>query len=206
MVTHHFVLKKICGLESEAVKNEEEQFQLIYRHVTKLNQHPLWSQSRKIFIPENNYGIASDQMQTYVKAFKDITTYWEKNRPGVLKTHVSTNEMQKQMVSCLFKRHLKFEHDMFTQSRNKKPANMLALCREQLETYHWESTPPKDAFSKTKWTMTGKVGSKQDDLYIVVAMAYKYGMEILTNPHNDVFTKIPDTIQKRIAQVEEINV
>ena len=170
-----------------------------------LNSHPLWSQAHKIFVPENNYGIEASHMQSLVKKYQDVTTYWEKDKPGVIKTHASTNAMQKEMVSCLYKNHLLFETDLFTCSQGMNPEKILSLCKEQFETYHWDLRPAKDAHSKNKWAMTGKMGNKQDDLYIVVAMAYMYGMEIMTKPTHDVFSKIPNEIIKRTANTIILN-
>jgi hypothetical protein len=37
--------------------------------------------------------------------------------------------------------------------------------------YHWEKKPAADAIGKDRYALTGKVGNKQDDLLIALAMA-----------------------------------
>jgi hypothetical protein len=193
-------------LESEAVKDEHDEYQLIRRHLRKMNRHPLWSQAHKIFVPENNYGMEATHLESLVKEYQDVTTYWQKNHPGVVKTHESTNDMQKMMVSCLFNRRLGFETDLFTESRKMNQEKILALCKEQFGQFHWDKKPAKDVHSKDRWAMSGKIGSKQDDLLIAVLMAYKYGLNIMNNPRHDVFVNVPDNVVRRVAQVERITI
>lgn len=188
-------------MESESVKDEHAEYQLFCRHIDRIRAHPQWRDAQIIFIPENNTGMGGHHLQSLVRGFTNVHTYWEKDRPGVLKTHQSTDEMQKMMVSCLFHRKLRFDNDLFTQSHHTNVDKVHAMAREQMERFHWE----KRSANSESWSMTAKGSNQQDDLIITLLMAYKYGLNILTNTQNPVFANISTSIIKRVAQTESLH-
>ena len=188
-------------MDSENVKDEHAEYQLFCRHIGRIRAHPLWRDAHIIFVPENNTGMGGHHLPNLLRGFEKLHTYWEKDgHPGVLKTKQSTDEMQKMMVSCLFHQKLRFDVDLFTQSHETSVKKILSMAREQMEKFHWE----KRTANSDSWSMTGKGTNQQDDLFITLLMAYKYGMNILTNPTNEVFANISNTVIQRIANTESL--
>lgn len=184
------------------MQTEHDEYQLMERHIRALNTNPMWRDAVKIFVPENNTGMGGHHLHAMVKPFRDVHTYWQKDRPGVLKTASSTDAMQKMMVSCLFRRRLVFEINMVTNSRGMTQTKILASLRDQMERFHWDHKPAKDAHSKDRWTMTGKMGStKQDDLMITTMMAYNNGLDIINTPDDPVFANVAKETIRRFANI-----
>ena len=170
-------------MESEGVKDDNEEFMLLKKHIDKLNSRREYKRAQKIFIPENNLGLEASHLHTMVKRYKDVTTFWEKeHKPGVCKTAQRTVDYQFLITSMLFDGFLGFERDLFTSSKGQTPEKIKNLLREQLERYHWERKKASDHFGRDRWTMTGKMGDKQDDLYVTVAMCAFFGRSVIKNP------------------------
>lgn len=187
------------------VRNEEEERQIIHRHIQKINSHPLWRQAHKIFIPENNLGLEASHLHGFVREFSDVTTFWQKNtRPGIVLTAELKNIYQKLMVACLFNRRILFERDLFTCSRQLNPQKILSLCREEFERFHWERKAARDNFGKESVTLTGKSGSKQDDCAMATLMVYKFGLDLTMNPRHEVYSNIATHIIRTQATIKEI--
>jgi hypothetical protein len=193
-------------MESEAVKTEFEEYQLIRRHFDKMNEHALWKQAHKIFIPENNTGMEASHMQSLVKEYNDVTTHFSKNgRPGVVMTNESKVTYQQLMTSCLYKKQLRFERDLFTCSRKiSGPDRIKSLLKEQFDRFHWDKKLSNDPHGKTRWSMTGKIGAKQDDLLISVLMDFAYGKELIHLPRNPTFHSIPEHLVGRTPTIEPL--
>ena len=144
--------------------------------------------TKRCFIPENNLGMEASHMETMVKSFTNVHTFWEKDsRPGVTKTAASTRELQFMMNNALYNQSIKFSTQLFTTSRmgqqdTYSPEGIKALLMEQTLRYHWEKKPANDPFGKERVTVTGKLNDKQDDLLIATMMTLHYGKSILRNP------------------------
>lgn len=158
---------------------------LIHRHYDKLLNHPIYKQSRHVFAPENNLGLAAHYLESMVRDIQDghITTFWEgQKKPGILKTNASTREYQFLLTNSLSQGGVKFERDLFTITREKSPDAMLNILRDQMCRFHWSIKKPNDEFSKERVSLTGKVGSLQDDLLITLAQSLYVGKMIISNP------------------------
>lgn len=190
-------------MESEAVRNEMEEYQLIRRHMDMLNSHPLWRSAVKIFIPENNLGLEASHLHGLVQEFPDVVTFWQNDqRPGVVMTHESKNRYHKMMTTCLYQGKLVFERDLFTTSRNLTAKKILPTVREQFERYHWEVRQARDNYGKRALALTGKMGSKNDDMCVALQMIYDYGFQLTTDPRHEVYKSVNPANVKRIAIIE----
>jgi hypothetical protein len=178
------------GLESEPVKHESEQYMLLRRHYEKIDSISLLSamSCKRCFIPENNLGLEASHLDTMVRSFTNVRTFWEKEtRPGVCKTAQNTREYQFLMNNALYNQTIRFARNLFTTSRTGRnssytPETIKALLEEQTLRYHWEKKPAADAFGKEKVTVTGKLHDKQDDLLIAVMMVLYWGRCIMKDP------------------------
>jgi hypothetical protein len=192
-------------LESEAVRDHTEEYHLLRRHIMRINSHPLWKQAHKIFIPENNLGLEASHLHSLVSEYPDVSTYWQHtNRPGVVMTHEAKNLYQKQMYQGLFHGKIVIERDLFTVSRKMDPKKILGVFREQLERYHWELKPPRDNHGKPSWAITGKMGSKNDDLCIAGQQTYLYGHTLQSNPRHEVFSNVASYKVSMWANVQSL--
>lgn len=174
----------IIGLDSEPVRDDREEYLLLTRHYQRLLQFRHYRESRLVFVPEANLGLESSHLDTMVKdVFPSVTTYYEKpNRPGVTKTGAITRGYQFELSNSLCYGSIRFEHDVFTTTREKTPACMLNLLQEQMLRYRWERKPAVDLMGKDRFTLTGKMGSKSDDLLIAVMMSLYWGRLVMRDP------------------------
>lgn len=182
MHTHH----QLIGIESEPVKNEQQQYELLRRHVRHIRNHPVWKQSHIVFIPERGTGLEHSHMGDMVGTFPNLTCFQQKDGVnGVILTGALKRIYQINMVDALFDGSLRVERDFFTISKKGnaplQPDNMIALLREQMERFHWVHKPANSSTGKDRWSMTGKLGEKQDDALLSLLMAYTWGSSIQTN-------------------------
>lgn len=148
----------IIGLDSEAVRDDREEYMLISRHYERLTQFRHFRESRLIFIPEANLGMESAHLDTMVKDLRNVITYYEKpTRPGVTKTAAITRGYQFELSNALCYNAIKFDHSLFTVTREKTPSCMLDMLHEQMLIFHWERKAAIDALGKDRYTLTGKV-------------------------------------------------
>lgn len=120
-------------------------------------------------------------LDAMVNAIDGVETYFEKDKPGVVKTGKTTRESQFLMAASLAENGIRIGEDLFTVTREKTALNMLSMLREQMERYHWSVKKPNNEFAKERVTLTGKVGNLQDDLYIAVSMCLYVGRIIIQN-------------------------
>lgn len=145
------------------------------------NKH--WKSARKIFIPENNLGLEASHLHTMVSEYNDIQTYWEKDKPGICKTHQKTIDYTFLLNSMLCDKTIVLDRDLFTISKEQNPESIVNLLREQIERFHWEKKAATDSFGKDRWAITGKMGNdKQDDLLITTFMCAYFGRGIVLDP------------------------
>ena len=79
-----------------------EQYALLARHFGAIDAHPMWRTAKKIFIPENNLGLEASHMDTLVRRFAGVESYWEtEKRVGVRMTNELKREYQMFMVHSL---------------------------------------------------------------------------------------------------------
>ena len=165
------------------MKHSAEEFNLLKRHINRVNENKYWRGALKIFIPENNLGLEASHLHTMVQQFKDVQTFWESpKKPGICKTHQKTIDYTFLLNSMLMDKNIAFEADLFTISKDMTPDSIRNLFREQVERFHWEKRDAKDSFSNDRWAITGKMGDKQDDLLITVFMNAFFGKGIITDP------------------------
>lgn len=150
----------IIGMDSEGVRDDREEYLLISRHYQRLLDNPRYRASKLIFTPENNLGLESAHLDTMVKDIPGVVTYFEKpGKPGVCKDGRTTRGYQFEMANTLSYGAIKFEHSMFTVTREKTPQCMRDLLQEQMLRYHWERKPAIGTLGKDRYALTGKVNT-----------------------------------------------
>jgi hypothetical protein len=111
-----------------------------------------------------------------------VQTYEEKGKkPGICKTAALTRGYQFLLCQSLASDGIKFGVDLFTVTREHSPTSMMEMLREQLERLHWETAPASTPLGVDKSKLTGKVGSKNDDLSISVQMLLYFGRLIIAS-------------------------
>lgn len=162
----------VIGMDSEAVRDDRDEYFLLHRHYLKIREHRLFRDAKLVFIPENNLALESAHLDTMVHDIPGVRTYWEKpNKPGVCKDARVTRGYQFNLAHALMNQTLYFDTDCFTVTREQTVATIKDVLKDQLLRLHWEKKPANDALGKDKYALTGKIGNKQDDLYVALAMA-----------------------------------
>lgn len=154
-------------------------------HVERLNEIPMFSSSIKVFIPENNLANEGSHMWNMLKKLPDMRCYWEKNdRPGVHKGKDTADDYQYMFNVKLKADAIRFDSEFFTTSRKHSVTSIKGVLRKQIEQFHFAYEEPKTVHqTKGKQTITGKVGtSEQDDLIIALLMGVFWGRIVLKNP------------------------
>lgn len=135
-----------------------------------------------VVIPENNLGLSSSHIDSYVHDIDNVSVFHENNkdRIGIRKTEQNTDDYQICVEDMLRKGQIYFSSELFTTSKKfEHPDGEMHKAklelREQLERYHWEVLKAKDVFGKEKIAMTGKMGGAQDDMYVAFAMTAYWG-------------------------------
>lgn len=173
----------MIALDSEPVRNEREEYLLLHRHYRKLQDNPIFKQSRHIFIPENNLGMEHHHLDSMVQDIEGVTTFWEtEKKPGISKTEKSTREYQFLLTNLLSNGGLLFDRDLMTSTREKTPKDMMAMLEDEMSRFHWSVKKAGDDHGKDRVKLTGKIGNLQDDLLIAVAMVVYVGRMIIRNP------------------------
>ena len=152
----------------------------MHRHYNRLLQTKNYRDSKLIFIPENNLGLEAAHLDTMVHSIPGVETYWEKEtRPGVHKDGKATRGYQFLLTNSLAEGSIRIDEDLFTVTREKSPQCMLDMLEDQMYRYHWEKKKATDVFGSDRYTLTGKVGTQQDDLLITLEMALYWGRGII---------------------------
>ena len=118
-----------------------------------------------------------------------VKTYWQKDRPGVHKDAKATRGYQFLLTTSLAEGSIVFDEDLFTVTREKTPEDMLDILEDQMLRYHWEKKKATDVFGNDRYTLTGKVGNKQDDLLITLEMALYWGRSIMMEDRENISIK-----------------
>lgn len=163
---------KILGLDSVQVKSKIAIKNTLRSHFDRINKVSRFKGIIKIFVPENNLGNEATHMNSMLKRYGDVKTYWQKDdKPGINKSADLTDNYQYLFYSKLQSNDIVFDMDAFTTSTTMKFEDMKRLAREQLEHVHYEFDP------KTKKIhITGKGGpDQQDDLSVAIQMAVYWG-------------------------------
>lgn len=169
------------ALDSEPVKDDQEEYLMIHRHYKRLMEFQHARECKFYFIPENNLGLESAHLNTMVKDIPGVETYFDKeNKAGVRKDGAVTRGYHFLLTLTLSQGTLRFDRDCFTTTREKTIANMKDLLQEQMLRFHWEHKKANDAYGKPRFALTGKLGDKQDDLLITVAM-FLYWAQVVTS-------------------------
>lgn len=167
-------------MDSEPVRNEREQRELLTRHYHQLQVRPSFSQSKFIFVPENMLGMEHHHLESMVLDL-GVTTFWEKpDKPGVTKTAKVTRDYQFLLSNALAQNAIHFHDQFFTVTREQTAKSMLALAEEQLYRLHWDVQPIQNG--KDRIHLTGKIGNLPDDLCIAICMALYWGRVIMNDP------------------------
>jgi len=157
--------------------------------------------SIKVFIPENNLGktklpderirswfvlLANEgsHMWNMIKKLPDLRCFWQKNdRPGIHKGKDTADEYQYIFNVKLKNDAVMFDSELFTTSRKHTLTSIRATLQEQMERFHYAYEEPNTIHQKGKQTITGKIGSsEQDDLMIAVLMGVFWGRVVLKDP------------------------
>jgi len=167
------------------VRHALEEAFLIQRHYQQLQSKIHLREAKLIFIPENNLGLESAHLDTMVHRIPGVETYWQKDRPGVHKDGKATRGYQFLLTTSLAENSILFDEDCFTVTREKTTSDMLDILMDQMFRYHWEKKKATDVFGNDRYTLTGKVGNKQDDLLITLEMALYWGRAIYLEGRNN---------------------
>lgn len=159
---------------------------MIQRHYLKLQSKRHLREAKLIFIPENNLGLEAAHLDTMVHRIPGVQTYWQKDKPGVHKDGNATRGYQFLLTSCLSENTLLIDEDCFTVTRERTVQDMLDVLQDQMLRYHWEKKKATDVFGNDRYTLTGKVGNKQDDLLITLEMALYWGRAIVLDGHGNI--------------------
>jgi capsid protein len=156
---------------------------LLHRHYQKLMRKRFLVESRFIFIPENNLGLESAHLDTMVQDIAGVKTYWEKeNKPGVHKDASVTRQYQFMLNNTLANDSLRFDFELFTVTKEKTTQCMRDMLQDQMYRLHWEKKKASDeVMGRDRYALTGKIGNKNDDLLICVAMLIHWGRVIMNN-------------------------
>lgn len=162
-------------MDSQPTRSHPLQMALIHKHINRLRDNPLYRSSRIVVIVENNLGMQGSTVEAMVHGLRDVEVFYENTenaRPGILKTQHNTHQYQIVVEDLLMKDFICFDSGVFTNSVNYKNDVSKAMIelRSQMLRYHWEVKKASDVHGKDSVTLTGKMGGKQDDLYITLAM------------------------------------
>ena len=198
-------------MESEPVKNELQEKDLLERHIEAINSiNPYYRNAPKIFIPEVNYGMPDhlpNMLMGIDKPYMDNLYVFhdpKKNRPGVWKTKETSEHYRFYTSQALFHETIRFDEDMITVSKGIDDTvtldKMKHMLQNQLERYHYVTKEPLDAFGQQKKRLTGKTGGVNDDLLIVFMMAITWGRVCLKDP------RVRDAVQQRRCGGRYVNI
>jgi hypothetical protein len=173
---------QILGLDAEPVRHPNEVRNLLLRHFAKISSHHIFSQSRLIFIPEDNLGMESSHMDAMVNDLDNVTTYWDGKHPGLHKTERVTREYQILMAQALATNSIRFDRSLFTVTREKTVQSMRDMLQEQMCRFQWLVKKPNNDYGEARVKLTGKIGNQQDDLLIGLFMVLYGGRLVTCNP------------------------
>lgn len=163
-------------MDSEPIRDENEERILLDRHIHKLLNLRIARESTLVFIPENNLGMEASHLEAMVQHVPNLEVYYDKpGKPGVCKTASITREYQFIMNNTLMQGTIHFSENLFTCTREKDVPALLNMLQDQALRFHWEKKKGNTVFNPDKATITGKVGNKQDDLLITVIMVLYWG-------------------------------
>ncbi len=164
-------LSQIIALDSEPVRDEAGEYFLIHKHFRRLQGNRFFRESKVWFVPENNLAMEAAHLDSMVRDIPGVNVFWEKeSKAGVCKTEATTRDYQFLLQTALAADSLKFDEDLWTVTREKTPQCMLDMLQEQMLRLHWASKRATDEMGTDKHKLTGKIGTKNDDLSIAVQM------------------------------------
>ena len=189
-------------MESEPVKGELQEKELIERHLEAINSiSPHHRLAPKIFIPEVNYGMPDhlpNLMAGINQPYMDNIYVFhdpKRNKPGVYKTRETSEHYRFYTSSALFHETLRFDEGIITVSKGLDDTvtieKMMNMLQNQLERYHYITKEALDVFGEQKKRLTGKTGGENDDLLIVYMMAITWGRVCMKDP------RVRDAIRRR---------
>lgn len=182
LISHPPFFFQIIGLDSEPVRDDKDEYFLLHRHYKALKSNKMYRESKFVFIPENNLALESAHLDTMVQDIPGVETYWQTDkRPGVNKNGTVTRAYNFLLNVALAENSIKFERNLFTVTKEKTAQCMKDLLYEQALRYHWDYKKAADVHGKDKYTLTGKLGSKQDDLFIAFVMCLYWGKIVMEN-------------------------
>jgi hypothetical protein len=176
-------------LDAVSVKSEKAQIKVTLRqHLDRLEQIPVFRESIKVFVPENNLANEGSHMWNMIKNYPKVREYRQKDVTGVHKGPGLADHYQYMFNVKLKNNAVLFDSEFFTTSRTYERNSIKALLREQLERYHFGVDEPKSEGKEGKQYITGKMGTTgQDDLAIVVLMGVFWGPVVLKNPRKIIY-------------------
>lgn len=172
-------------MDAVSVKSEKSQIKVtLKQHLDRLDEIPIFRNSIKVFVPENNYANEGTYLWNMVKNYPKLREYRQKDdKTGVHKGHGMADHYQYMFNVKLKNEAVQFDNEFFTTSRAYERNSIKALLREQLERYHFGVEEPKSEGKDGRQYITGKMGtSGQDDLAIAVLMGVFWGPVVLKNP------------------------
>ena len=140
----------------------------------------------KFLIVENNLGNEASYMWNMVKNYPNVKPYWEKeDKMGVRKGKFTADDYRAICQVKLTNDAILFDSEFFTCSLKHSKQGIKNIAREQFERFHYEFEDAKTPHQHAKQTITGKLGSSEnDDLCIAVLMGLYWGRQVIKNPRN----------------------
>lgn len=122
--------------------------------------------------------------EIFVHDLPNVRTFYDKpDKPGVRKgpreSHIFPVLVQNYLSDGLIQFYEKF----FTTSKQQTPETIMTELRAQLERVHEKRIPKNDKPDHVMFT--GKMGTKQDDMYITLAMALHWGIIAMRRQMSD---------------------
>lgn len=173
----------LFGADSEVVQNDDEQEALLNRHVKAVREHPLGMHARIVLVVERNFGgsVLASRICNVLRGYQPIYAMTQDavgggggskrahgGAPKAPNPGVVTTAQVKERARVDLQRLLKGSLIRFCDTMVSARADIRDEVCKQLMNYKYEIRAGRDAFSKTRWVLTGKSGSSNDDLCICI--------------------------------------
>jgi hypothetical protein len=149
----------------------------IWSCIEFLRHRPMYRQASLIYIPENLPGSKGGEVAYLLQHVPNSVTMAEfgsgaDRRPGVPKTHITTQNMMLRMKRALHSNSLHFAHDMGVHRDARQDAVVHAFC-DQLMAYRFDELTKK---------LSGKGDGGRDDLLVATMMPLYWHELFKTQP------------------------
>lgn len=171
----------IIGCESVKSKTVEMNFSSLKMHYDKLNENPIFKNSLKVFIIENNLGFEAQHYNNYIKNnLGKCVVLQQHDRVGFHTDHRLKEAAARKLREYLLTDMITLSESFFSACSNVQ--NVKKELLNQLKNYKLvKSVPENTAFGKIKQTFTGKLNNRNDDICIALQLNLVWANYFLTN-------------------------